>query len=230
MKLLRLLSSVLVLALVASSCGGSTPPEPPKEAVAADPAHYTVITENPSVRILRINYGPGEKSQMHTHPDAMVVSLGNSKTRFTLPDGTSTDSELTTDSAMFMDAATHNPENVGTTRTDAILIEFKTPAPGPAMLPAARDAMAMMVLAESPRASAYRITAAPAFEEPAGTVHDYDQVVIALGAVEMVLTIDGQPAKTSFARGDVQFIGRGVAHSSKNMGTTPADFVIVMIK
>lgn len=100
---------------------------------------------------------------------------------------------------MFMAAATHNPENAGTTRTDAILVEFKTPVPGTAMLPAVRDAMAMTLLAESPRASAYRMTAAPTFEEPAGTVHDYDQVVIALGAVEMALTIDGQPAKTSFA-------------------------------
>jgi len=54
--------------------------------------------------------------------------------------------------------------------------------------------------------------------------------VIALGPAEMSLSIDGKPAKTSWARGDVQFIGRGVPHESKNTGGKPVDFIIVAIK
>jgi uncharacterized RmlC-like cupin family protein len=46
----------------------------------------------------------------------------------------------------------------------------------------------------------------------------------------MALTIDGKPAKTKWARGDVQFIGRGVPHESKNTNTKPIEFVIVAIK
>jgi uncharacterized RmlC-like cupin family protein len=46
----------------------------------------------------------------------------------------------------------------------------------------------------------------------------------------MALTIDGKAAKTTWARGDVQFIGRGVPHESKNASTKPVDFVIVAIK
>ena len=90
--------------------------------------------------------------------------------------------------------------------------------------------MTMKVLAEGPRAVAYRTTADPTFQEPAGSKHDYDQVVIALGAAQMSLSINGQPAKTTWARGDVQFIGRGVSHESKNTGGKPVDFVIVAIK
>jgi hypothetical protein len=77
---------------------------------------------------------------------------------------------------------------------------------------------------------AYRTTADPTFQEPAGSKHDYDQVVIALGPGQMSLSIDGKPAKTTWARGDVQLIGRGVPHESKNMSGKPVDFIIVAVK
>ena len=44
------------------------------------------------------------------------------------------------------------------------------------------------------------------------------------------MAIDGKPAKTTWARGDVQFIGRGVAHESKNTSGKPVEMVIVAIK
>jgi hypothetical protein len=90
--------------------------------------------------------------------------------------------------------------------------------------------LTLKVLAEGPRAVAHRITAAPGFQEAAGSKHDYDQVVIALSAMPMSLSLDGKPARTTWARGDVQFIGRGVAHEARNTGGKPADFVIVSIR
>ncbi len=90
--------------------------------------------------------------------------------------------------------------------------------------------MAMKVLAEGPRATAFHMTADPAFQEPAGSKHDYDQIVIALSPIKISLSLDGKPAKTDWARGDVQFIGRGVAHESKNPSGKSADFVLIGIK
>ena len=43
-------------------------------------------------------------------------------------------------------------------------------------------------------------------------------------------SINGKPAKTTWARGDAQFIGRGTPHESKNTGGKPTDFVIVAVK
>ena len=77
---------------------------------------------------------------------------------------------------------------------------------------------------------AYRTTADPTFHEPAGSKHDYDQVVIALGPSQMFLAIDGKPAKTTWARGDAQFIGRGVAHEAKASAGKTGDMIIVAIK
>jgi beta-alanine degradation protein BauB len=201
-----------------------------QDPVKVDSAHYKVLAENATVRVLKIDYPAGGKSTMHQHPDTIVVPLGPSKVRFATPDGKSEDSDLASESAQYAPAGTHLPTNVGTTRVDAILVEFKGAAPGTATLPSSREGMAIKVLAEGPRGMAYRTTADPTFHEPAGSKHEYDQVVIALGPAPMSLSIDGKPPKKAWARGDVQLIGRGVPHESKNMSDKPVDFIIVAVK
>ena len=64
------------------------------------------------------------------------------------------------------------------------------------------------MLEDSPRAVALRRTIAADFQEPAGTTHAYDQVVIALGPGGVKLAVEGQPTVTQWHRGDVQFVGR----------------------
>ena len=217
---------VLVVTLVV----GHPSAAPAQDAVKVDPAHYTVVFENATVRVLKIGYAAGAKSSMHQHPAAIVVPLAASTVRFGLPDGKSELSELANEAAMYMPAGAHSPANVGPGAVDALLIEFKTAAPGKAALPASRPGMDVKVLAEGAHATAYRSTASATFAEPAGTTHDYDQVVIALGPAELSLSIDGKPATTTWARGDVQFVGRGVAHETRNTGGKPVDMVIVAIK
>jgi quercetin dioxygenase-like cupin family protein len=216
----------LVLALVLVGSGFVLA----QDAVKVDPAHYKMVLENASVRVLRISYAPGAKSILHQHPDAIVIPLSASKVRFTMADGKAQDSDMASESAMYTPAGTHIPSNIGTGPVDALLIEFKTAAPGKAALPTSRPGMTLKMLAEGPRAAAYRSTASPTFAEPAGSKHDFDQVVIALGPATLSLSIDGKPAKTTWARGDVQFIGRGVAHEAKNTGGQPGEMVIVAIK
>jgi beta-alanine degradation protein BauB len=200
-----------------------------QDPVKVDPGHYKVVLENASVRVLRVSYPVGAKSPAHQHPDGIILALSAAKTQFTA-DGKTTDTSLGNETAMYAPAGTHSVTNVGPGAVDALVIELKSPAPGKATLPPTREGLAMKVLAEGPRAVAHRTTASPTFEEPAGSKHDYDQVVIALASVGMSLAIDGKPAKTTWTRGDVQFIGRGVAHQAKNGSGKPADFVIVSIK
>jgi quercetin dioxygenase-like cupin family protein len=219
--LLRLSSCVLVLLWSGAALA--------QDAAKVDPAHYKVVFENASVRVIRVDYAAGAKSPMHSHPDALIVPLAASKVRFTAPDGKSEDMDLPDESARYTPAGSHSVANVGG-RVDGVLIEFKTPKPGTATLPAAREGLAMKMLAEGPRAVAFRTTADPKFHEAPGSKHEYDQVVIALGASQMSLSVDGKPAKTTWARGDVQFIGRGVGHEARNTGGKPVDFVVVSIK
>ena len=200
-----------------------------QDPVKVAPEVYKVIVDNPSVRVLRVSLPVGAKTAMHQHPEHLVIPLTADKVRFTGADGKSTDSALPVESGTFIPAGSHAGANIGTTAVDAIVIEFKG-APGKATVPSSRDGLAIKVLAENARAVAYRSTAAPNFQEAAGTKHDFDQVVIAVGAAPMSLSIDGKPAKTTWARGDVAFIGRGTGHESKNTGGKPVDFIIVAVK
>jgi beta-alanine degradation protein BauB len=219
--------SVLWIALLVVFASGAMLAQDP---LKVDPTHYKLVFENAGVRILKIDYAAGDKSRMHQHPDAIVIPLVASKVRFTTPDGKTEDVDLASESPMYTPAVTHSPANIGAERVDGLLVEFKSPKPGTSAMPASRDGMGMKKLAEGPRAEAYRMTAAATFEEAAGSKHDYDQIVIALGASQMSLAIDGKPAKTTWARGDAQFIGRGVPHASKNTGGQPVDFIIVYVK
>ena len=45
----------------------------------------------------------------------------------------------------------------------------------------------------------------------------------------MFVALDGKPAKTTWVR-DVQLIGRGTAHESKNAGAKPLEFIIVAVR
>jgi quercetin dioxygenase-like cupin family protein len=92
----------------------------------ADPKHYKVEFENDKVRVLRITYGPGEKSVMHEHPDAFAVFLTDVKGKFTLPDGKTIDFAQKPGSTMWTPAGKHLPENTGNKPFELILVELKS--------------------------------------------------------------------------------------------------------
>jgi len=95
-----------------------------EDGVVADPEHYTVEFENDKVRIIRIKYGPGEKSVMHTHGANVSVFLTSNAVRFTLPD-TSVDADSETGAAQYADAEEHLPENLSDDPLEVVLIELK---------------------------------------------------------------------------------------------------------
>ena len=96
-----------------------------EDAITADPAHYTVEFENDKVRIIRIKYGPGEKSVMHTHGPNVAVFLSSNDARFTLPDGTSVDATTEAGVAQWSDAEEHLPENLSGETLEVVLVELK---------------------------------------------------------------------------------------------------------
>jgi quercetin dioxygenase-like cupin family protein len=97
-----------------------------QDATVVDSDHYKVEFENDQVRVLRITYGPGEKSVMHWHPDAIAVMLTDNTFRMHAPDGTSEDQSPKKGDVGWTEAVTHLPENLGDEPAEVILIEFKT--------------------------------------------------------------------------------------------------------
>jgi|SRR5262245_16326105 len=100
-------------------------PERSKDPVQTDPTHYAVELENEKIRVLRIKYGPGEKSVMHSHPSAVAVFLGPAQFRFTFPDGKTEEGTVSAGQVMYFDALEHLPENTGNLPFEVIAVELK---------------------------------------------------------------------------------------------------------
>jgi len=96
-----------------------------QDPVKVDAKHYKVEFENSEVRILRVNYGPGEKSVMHDHPESVLVFLTDQKAVFTLPDGKSMQVNAKAGDVKHIPAGPHLPRNIGDKVMEVIVVEFK---------------------------------------------------------------------------------------------------------
>jgi quercetin dioxygenase-like cupin family protein len=114
------LSVVAVLALTGGAVNLRA-----QDAVKVDPKHYTVAFENDQVRVLKVHYGPGEKSTMHSHPNTVAVFLTDAKGRFTFPDGKTQDFDVKAGEAIADTAKAHMPENTGDKAFDLVVVELK---------------------------------------------------------------------------------------------------------
>src|SRR5918999_3932337 len=96
-----------------------------QDPVKVDANHYKVEFENESVRVLRVKIGPGEKSIMHQHPNAVAIFQSSGKGKFTFPDGKTEERDIVAGQAIWTPATTHQPENIGSSAFEVILVELK---------------------------------------------------------------------------------------------------------
>ncbi len=105
----------------------TTAPQPAasKDPIAVDPQHYTVELENERVRVLRIRYGPHEKSTMHGHPVLVGVMLTDMHVRFTYPDGKTEEITGKAGQVVSFPAFEHLPENLSDQPFEVVAVELK---------------------------------------------------------------------------------------------------------
>jgi len=113
-----LIASLLALVIPATRVAA-------RDAVKVDAKHYKVEFENDQVRVLRVNYGPHEKSVMHSHPATVAVFLTDGQGRFTFPDGKSQDIPIKAGTTQWEAGSTHLPENTGDKPFEVIVVELK---------------------------------------------------------------------------------------------------------
>ncbi len=95
-----------------------------QDPVKVDPKHFTVVVDNDQVRVLRYKAGPHEKSPMHEHPNAVVISLTGGTVTHTAPDGKTSQTTNKAGEVIWRPAEKHASES-GDKAAEAILIELK---------------------------------------------------------------------------------------------------------
>jgi quercetin dioxygenase-like cupin family protein len=98
-----------------------------QDPVKVDPSHHKVELENADVRVLRITFAPGETAPLHDHPNGVAVFLSGGTNRLTTPGQKPTENPQKRGDVVMLAAGKHTVENVGSTRTEVILVELKKP-------------------------------------------------------------------------------------------------------
>jgi quercetin dioxygenase-like cupin family protein len=93
------------------------------DATKVAPNLYKVKSDSMGIRVLEIDYKPGQSSAMHAHPDGALYIINGGKSEFTNKDGSKQTLTLKSGEAMIAAAGVHSVKNVGTTTTKAILVE-----------------------------------------------------------------------------------------------------------
>ncbi len=93
--------------------------------VEVDPKHYTIEFENDRVKVLRVKFGPHEKSVMHGHAAGIAISLTGRDLKFTLPDGRVRHLMGRPGEVVWYEAHEHLPENLSARLYEGIYIELK---------------------------------------------------------------------------------------------------------
>jgi len=96
----------------------------PDPTVAASDV-YKLVLENERVRVFDVTFKPGQKAEMHGHPDHLVYVLSDYTLNLMLPDGSSQVVLLTAGQAIFMGAGPHAAVNIGKTDGHALVVELK---------------------------------------------------------------------------------------------------------
>ncbi len=93
--------------------------------VQVDPKHYTVEFENDRVRVIRVHFGPHEKSTMHGHPPGISISLTDRDMKYTLPSGRTRNIMGRAGEIVWYDGHEHQPENLSSMSYEGLHIELK---------------------------------------------------------------------------------------------------------
>lgn len=192
-----------------------------QDPVTVDPAHHKVELDNADVRVLRITFAPGDKAPVHQHPSSVAVFLSGGTNRLTVPGQAPTETPQKRGDVVLVAAGKHSVENIGTTRTEVVLVELKKPGSlaykGKSLDPVKVNPKVYSVVAENADVRVLRVHASPG--DPS-VVHEHPSNVV-------VRLNDSATAKA----GSVTFVAGPEKH-----GGTPAtdaaatDVIIVELK
>ena len=95
------------------------------DALKAAPNVSKLIMENDRVRVIDARFKPGVIAAMHSHPDHVLYIFNDGKMKITPSNGKPQTMDLKTGQVIWMDATSHEAENLGKTDVHMLVVELK---------------------------------------------------------------------------------------------------------
>jgi beta-alanine degradation protein BauB len=95
---------------------------------AASNVYKKVLLENEQVRVLQVEFAPGEVAAWHQHPNHVIYALTDGKLEITDKGKPANVLDIKAGDTMYLAAVTHTAKNVGTTPLKLVVTELKPAA------------------------------------------------------------------------------------------------------
>ena len=227
---------ILSISFLLSACSTtdivSTEAERIPHATVVDPEHYKIEFENEYVKVLRVKYGPYEKSPLHSHSWLAGVHLTDAKAKFTPKDGQAEIREIKSGDVGGGPAETHTVENLTDKDWETILVEFKKKYPhsiSELKLDATKvDSKHYKVEAENDWVRVVRAKYGPNEES---VMHDHNPGVMVFlrDTKHQLINEDGSKIDSTFKAGHVVWVD-AVTHKGVNLENKPLELVFFELK
>jgi beta-alanine degradation protein BauB len=122
MKKIKLISAFMLFGLLLTLSTGMYAQDPLK---AAPNVYKNVLLENDQVRVIAIEFAPGEIAPWHQHPNHVVYALTDGKLEITDNGKPAVVLDIKAGNAMYLSAVKHTAKNIGTTTLKLIVTELK---------------------------------------------------------------------------------------------------------
>jgi quercetin dioxygenase-like cupin family protein len=201
------------------------------DAVKVAPTLYKVEKDTLGIRVLDIDYKPGDSSGMHWHPDAAFYAIEGGKSEFTAKDGAKQAMEIKNGMVVITPSTTHSVKNVGTTSFKAILVEVNRPntkaAQDESMDPVKVSPSLYKVLRDTMNIRVLETVYKPGQSSVMHAHPDYAIYFNEGGKAEFT-SKDGKKQVLPIEKGKVLILP-GDVHSVKNIGNTTIKGVLIEV-
>jgi quercetin dioxygenase-like cupin family protein len=210
----------------------ATAPDNSMDATKVAPGLYTVAKDSMGIRVVNVDYKPGDSSAMHSHPDNVLYVISDGKGEFTEKDGTKQVRDLKAGMVAIMGPDEHSVKNVGKTTMKAILFEVNRPNSAAAAQDATMDAVKVAPTLYKVLADSLNIRVLMATYKPGASsalhMHPDNAIYVIEGSKAEFTMKDGTKQQMTMDKGMITIMPAG-AHAVKNVGNTTTRVLIVEV-
>lgn len=202
------------------------------DAATVAPGRYTVAKDSAGIRVLEINYKPGDSAGMHSHPDLVLYVTETGKMEFTTQDGSKQVQDLKGGLSIIVPAETHSVKNIGNTTTKGVLIEVNRPNTAGAVIGADMDPMKVSadmhkLIKDTMNIRAMIFTAKPG-QSTAKHAHPDHAIYVIEGGKGEFTEQDGTKQVRELQKG-MSRINPATTHGFKNVGNSTIKVLVVEV-
>jgi beta-alanine degradation protein BauB len=202
-----------------------------QDVVKLAPDQAKVVFENDRVRVLHFTESGHSKLPMHSHPAYVTVGFTTDHSKYTFPDGKTSDDRTKAGGVTYSKGITHAYENLSGTASESVMVELKKPGAAAAKTtldPVKLDSKHYKVVLENDQVRVLRATYGP-HEKSVMHEHPASVAVFMKDSHVKFNLADGTSQEVVSKAHDATWSDAG-KHLPENLGDKPIDVIVIELK